>query len=601
MNHIFVKHSQTRVLMSWIACVASLTFCAAKVEADSSIARPQTVRDLYYGDALFYFYQEDYFQSLVHLSAASEFSRLPHHQNEAELLKGVLYLSLGQHIQAGYIFKTLLNDDVELTIRNRAWFYLAKIWYQRGYWGEAEQALRAIKGTLLDAHETERQLLLGEVLIQQHRYEVAISVLSSLQQNQIDPESFAYAQFNLGVALMRHGDINAATVALDRVGTLVSSSDELLALRDKANLALALHWIKSNKPEEAERVLLRIRLDGPESNQALLVLGWAQTAAGKFNEALVPWQELNQRNSFDPSVYESYLAIPYAYSRLGADVKAVKLYQSAVDRFQSEIKRLDDSMRSIRGGALLNAFFEIDQMGRYVLKEQPSVLLKLPENQLLYSLLASDAFKQGLRNYQDTQVMKFDLQGWGQNMDIYKDMLEFRRAALLKKADSMLLFPDDAETDPLGNRLAQLSLEIKNIENKHAGFDMDSAYLDRLHERQKQIDELKKLLLEAKQKQSLLRASKENLSQKDQVFSMNLDELSARVQSVLAHVDAGQDMQESYLEEAAVGLLEQQKQRLGQYLLQAQFALASILDRAANEGDWVKVGVAPIGSDEIAP
>src|SRR6267154_5181864 len=72
---------------------------------------PEPVRDLYYGDALFYFFQDDYFQSLVHLDAATSLGRVSHHAIEAELLKGALYLSLGQHVEAGRIFQSLLNDN----------------------------------------------------------------------------------------------------------------------------------------------------------------------------------------------------------------------------------------------------------------------------------------------------------------------------------------------------------------------------------------------------------------------------------------------------------------------------------------------------------
>jgi tetratricopeptide (TPR) repeat protein len=99
---------------------------AAK-QAAPLMSVPQPVRDLYYGDALFYFYQDDYFRSLVHLDAAMSLGRVPNHQTEAELIKGALYLSLGQHTEAGRIFQSLLNDNVALDVRNRAWFYLAKL------------------------------------------------------------------------------------------------------------------------------------------------------------------------------------------------------------------------------------------------------------------------------------------------------------------------------------------------------------------------------------------------------------------------------------------------------------------------------------------
>ena len=114
-----------------------MTSAAAKEkkspEPRSLVGTPQVVRDLHWGDVLFYFYQDDHLQALTRLGAAQDFNRVSHHGVEAELLKGGLYLSLGQHEEAGRIFKALLNDNVPLDVRNRAWFYLAKVWYQRDY------------------------------------------------------------------------------------------------------------------------------------------------------------------------------------------------------------------------------------------------------------------------------------------------------------------------------------------------------------------------------------------------------------------------------------------------------------------------------------
>ena len=73
---------------------------------------------------------------------------MPHHVHDADLLAGGLYLQLGMHNEAGERFERLLTADVPVGVRNRAWFYLAKIWYERGYYDRAEQALGHIQGTL---------------------------------------------------------------------------------------------------------------------------------------------------------------------------------------------------------------------------------------------------------------------------------------------------------------------------------------------------------------------------------------------------------------------------------------------------------------------
>ena len=74
--NMFSRAKFVRSSMSWTMAVAVMATLAAGVAVAAKppqplMSVPQPVRDLYYGDALFYFYQDDFFQSLVHLDAAT--------------------------------------------------------------------------------------------------------------------------------------------------------------------------------------------------------------------------------------------------------------------------------------------------------------------------------------------------------------------------------------------------------------------------------------------------------------------------------------------------------------------------------------------------
>src|ERR1700732_4488992 len=170
------------------------------VKPDPDGLPPQDVKDLHYGDVLFYFYQDDYFDSITRLLAARQLDRLPHTQGEAELLLGGLYLSLGEHVEAGRIFEALLNQNTSAAVRNKAWFYLGKVWYQRGYLAESERALKQVSDKINPRISAERYMLLAQVMMRQDRYDDAIAALRSWHGA---PDWTAYAQFNLGVALVR--------------------------------------------------------------------------------------------------------------------------------------------------------------------------------------------------------------------------------------------------------------------------------------------------------------------------------------------------------------------------------------------------------------
>src|SRR5260221_6430006 len=175
---------------------------AKNVKPDPNGLAPHVVQDLHYGDVLFYFYQDDYFDAITRLLAARELQRLPNTQDEAELLLGGLYLSLGEHVEAGNIFEKLLNTNTSEAVRNKAWFYLGKVWYQRGYLQESERALRQVSDKIQPRISAERYMLLAQLMLREERYDDAIAALNAWHG---PPDWTAYAQFNLGVPLVRAG------------------------------------------------------------------------------------------------------------------------------------------------------------------------------------------------------------------------------------------------------------------------------------------------------------------------------------------------------------------------------------------------------------
>ena len=593
---------------------------------------PQPVRDLYYGDALFYFYQEDYFRSMVHLDAATSLGRVPNHRTEAELIKGALYLSLGQHTEAGRIFEALLDENVALEVRNRAWFYLAKLWYQRGYLGEAQRALQSIQGVLPQGLDAERHMLFAQVLLNQGKYDEAISALQRLdgdgKDTRINDAWLAYARFNLGVALVRQGRSDEATALLDRVGQLEQGSAELMAFRDKANLALGFTWLRAGRSAEAEQVLQRVRLNGPQSNKALLGLGWAQSSSGKYQEALTPWLELKQRDLLDAAVQEAYLAIPYAYAQLQADAQAAEYYNFAIDSFNQETTRLDESIAAIRSGSLLAKVLEndaADQSGWYwQLRNLPDA----PETRYLYDLLASNAFQEALKNYRDLKVMQRNLDAWLQSMSAFQDMVDTRRLAFSQRTSAMQKALDAVDMERLEAQTVELQARLDAVEQQEDAvalatsaeqvnwrrvlaveaalkqadpgdasvaemqdktrlvrgvllWEMNANYQARLWREKKQLRELAVATREARRRHTLVDRAREQVPQRNEQFAARVAALTPQLQALAVRCQTTGAAQSEYLASLAIQQLERQKQRLAQYALQAQFALASIYDRAA--------------------
>src|SRR5258708_9029081 len=157
------------------------------------------VADRHFGEVLFYFFQEDYFSALTRVMTAQRFARVPHHAEEAELLRGGMLLSYGLHQEAGRIFQALIDAGAPPSVRDRAWFYLAKIRYQRGYVAEAEDAIARVRSPLPGDLEDERLVLHAGLLLRPQPYQEAIAMF---RQTSKRSGWAAYGHYNLGVALI---------------------------------------------------------------------------------------------------------------------------------------------------------------------------------------------------------------------------------------------------------------------------------------------------------------------------------------------------------------------------------------------------------------
>ncbi len=596
---------------------------AAKDDSETIV-----VGDPHYGEVLFYFYQEDYFSAIVRLLAAQERSQFDEHAEQAELLLGGMYLSYGHHLEAAKIFERMLADNVAPDIRDRTWFFLAKIWYQRGYLDKSQQALNFIESELPVNLQREALMLRAQISIDAGDYDQAISLLQNWKGK---TEWASYAKFNIGVALVRSGRIDEAEKLLDDLGNLNPFNEELTSLRDKANLALGYALLQDGQPFAAKAPLQRIRLEGPFSNKALLGVGWADAETDSYDRALVPWMELRSRDLLDSAVQESMLAIPYAMAKLDSISQAADHYLNAIEAFYEEINRIDRTIGHIESGDMFFKFLAYDPLNNTGWYWRLEKLPDGPEARYLFHLLASHEFQEGLKNYRDLTHLSRNLQSWRENIAVYTNMIETRKEAYslrLPRVDDALA---RADIDSMVNRKLEFDSTLDNIEKSHdwlalataPEFDMWGkinglentpalqANLPEVEEVRDKIRLLKGVLqwqLERDFKDRLWRARK-NLRQAGEAlvatkrsrrqidesmrtepgrfaeFSDRVYSLAPRIEDMQLQVEEALRKQRGFLQSIAVGELQAQKQRLDIYTVQARFALAAIYDVAASYGD----------------
>jgi len=596
--------------------VASAPAVAAKKEW-------REVKEPHYGEVLFHFYQQKYFSSLSHLMTSQYFDRLGQHSDDAELLRGGMLLSYGQHVEAGQIFERLIAKDLKPSLRDRIWFYLAKIRYQRGYLSEAEQALAHIKGELPGDLEDERRILEAVLLMGRQEYRQAADRLAGVRGKSGWSQ---YGRYNLGVALIKAGEANQGVALLEQVGRMPTPDEEMAALRDKANVALGFTYLQQRRPEWAASYLERVRLSGLLSNKALLGMGWAHSARDDHERALVHWTELQNRNRLDGAVQESLLAVPYALGKLGAYQKSLAKYEEAIEAYTREINQLDASIKAIRDGKLGALLLQEDAGEETGWFWKLDRLPDAPESRYLEHLLAGHDFQEALKNYRDLRFAQARLEQWSGDIGIYQDMLSTRRTAFAKRlpdalrsrrvqdlsklqaqrehlAKKLARIESDMDTDALANSEEQEWLaRLERIrERLRRGVDNSALNQDRYRmlqgilrwniavdfkartwESRKALNDLDHSLQETHKRRTALEHAQQETPKSFNGFEDRIRVLAPRIAQLRERTQTLAAAQEAYLGELAVAELRQQQERLAMYLTQARFAVAQTYDRSTD-------------------
>jgi hypothetical protein len=606
--------------------VVALGGCALHRQRPPTELPKIRVQDLHYGDVMFHVYGGEQFQALTRLEAYQQWGRMPHNEHDALMQSGSLYLQLGMHNEAAARFERLLTPDVPAPIRDRAWYYLAKVWYQRGYYDRSSEALGRVGSQLAEELEAERDHLAVNVLMRQGRFEEAAARLHAWQG---PPDWVAYARFNLGVALVRQDRVAEAAPLLTAVGTLYTESRELLALRDKANLALGYAWLQAQNPQAALVALNRVRLNSAYTTRALLGAGWAHAQLGAYDQALVPWMTLRQRNLLDAAVQESYLAVPFAFGQLGAAAQASEYYEAAMLSFKAESASIEAAIGEIGNGHMLEALLQGDRTlgpdSFWQLGDRS--LPGLPQSRYFYSVLADNDFQEGLKNFRDLAFLGDVLHRWDDSMAAFGSMIETREQAhaeRLPRADALLASDRPAQ---LLARRAGVDTEltaaetggdvpalgtgeqrtqwarVKELEEGYAAagddpeaveardklhlvrgvlyWQLDQQFRERDYQLRRQLRSVDRALNQVQNRWVRVQKARASVPQNTGEFAARIQTLQERIDALRGRLAQAEALQGAYLEQLAEQELVAQQERLAAYQVQARFALADIYDRAS--------------------
>ncbi len=431
--------------------LVSAFLCSWSVYAASGLKNVE-LRDLYFGEVLYYAYQDLHFDALAKLYAElsqhyeldeSELDPLYLNLGQAEFSVGDIELQYRMNQRAGKAIQAVLGNGIDLATRNQAALALARVFYKKNdapgtlyaldlireepdksrY--EEKYSLDVLRGKEPETFKTDVAYLRALASIDTGQFSQAVNILQSLRK---EKTLEGFVLYNLGIALIQAGKDEEGIAVFDELGRMETDDKGLLAIKDKTNLKLAYRFLDDGNAKQAQKYFERVRLDGPYSNKALLGAGWTAVAQGRFDRALVPWAILHKRAETNNSVQEVLMAVPYAYGKLQAYGKSANLYDHAMDVFAAEITSLDGSIKSIRTGkflaALLNEKSEKDKNWVVNLRNLPDT----PETRYILDMMASNKFQGSYKNYKDLAALRHHLDKWLADLRVYEEMIEIRSA-----------------------------------------------------------------------------------------------------------------------------------------------------------------------------
>lgn len=523
-------------------------------------------------------------------------------------------LSFGMQERAEAIYREVAAGSKDAETVANARIRLAEFLYQRGYDPEAVDELMAMRDTLPQETVPDWQGVLARALMAQGRFGEAAEVLTDLDNSK---RQSAYTRYNLGVSLINDGRAGQGVNVLDRMGRMSVFDEETLSLRDKANVGLGYHFLRTQQGGTAIPIFGRVRSVGPFSNRALLGLGWAYLApegtkqkktevgdeapdldafksfstigailrpgfldsdiykrAGlrpfrldakdidqeqRLKRALVPWVELMSRDPMDPAVQEAYLAVPFSLDRIGAHLQAKEYYEKAIAALEETRKRLDYAKEQVTNGRMVSTIIDRDPDSEAGWTWKLYDLPAAPETFYLQALIAENRYQEALKNYRDTRLLGRNLDAWSQRLDKLqadaagRQDIEVPVSVLFEQARARPRSSAGRPAVPASIPPLQLAERLNAAEGGAAPAT-----------------------------ESAVTPPPLRLAAAPEKFDGPLEKiaaLKARIEADKPKVKAAERAQAKVLERIALEELAGQKKQTEKYLVEARFALARIYDR----------------------
>lgn len=544
----------------------------------------ERLRDLKFGTILFDYYQQNYFNSLIGYEVAKARGELQNQRNEARLLQGGMTLSYGLPQQAEAIFLELLEQQVSKPDQNKAWFYLAKLYYQKGETDKAAATLSQVNGEIPDEIVREYNYLATLINIKNDHLEVAGNSIDMIAKGSVyEP----YLRFNLAASQLAAGNLSDSESNFKRVIRYADShtDEEFVVLADRAKQALAHVDINQGDLLAAWQDLQNVRTTGLYSNRALLSYGWTAIKLERYTQAIPALKALDRRSISIAEVQEAKVLLAHLYEQQGAHRTALKQYLLAEKAFAQGVDAIAGARRVIAGQRIPQEFVRnleamMDETDWY--GSEPS----LDYNKLtpfLIELMSSNPFHIVIKELRDLYALQDNLSYWRRQANEHQLIIRHRQQGWSSESLAKFVSRHQQRKDQMEIMVSELELHsvALNVEEQQRFEPMLEAVRD-------DFDQMEKMLKKIKRIEKPYRESEEKLAW--------MAELHNRIDIKLARVNGLIKKLENVMRKVVNAELDKHEERMKYYWAQARLGKARLYDRTLMNLEQV-----PTAPTEVKP
>jgi hypothetical protein len=257
-------------------------------------------------------------------------------EHNAVLIFTELLLEKNEWSFANSLFRGV-EDEGDRSLIAAMQFIFAKYHAERLQWSQVNNLLNDVAEQLSPENAAYAYLLKGSALQHLKKHRLAIKSYKKIPDNS---QYYGYAQLNIAIAEFRQGWwTDAQTTINDLVKNGDENNNELI---NRLYLVLGYTLLHKEYYRDARDAFRHVELGSRYTNRALLGIGLTATNQGDFVGALNALSILKDKKTFDLSIDESYLLIPYIYEELQQEVTVTASYAEAMAYYQQRINNLEN-------------------------------------------------------------------------------------------------------------------------------------------------------------------------------------------------------------------------------------------------------------------